>query len=252
MLFKQWLIFISLAFFPPSHFATLTVTLSPFSLHYPYAMFRFPSVLLYRRLHRRKLSTTPSRPPSLPLSHPIYLIWGSNTGVGKTLVSAGIAAASLLSSATTPSQFHYLKPLQTGFPADSDSRFVLNKLRQLSLRCNPSVHLSASHRVLNVSPAVPEINPPAGEEGRGPSELHCKTLYAWEEAVSPHLAAEREGLAVKDSVVLETLGKCFEEVVERGACRERSDVLCVVETAGGVASPGPSGTLQCDLYRCVV
>ncbi|EEF27301.1 hypothetical protein RCOM_0247860, partial [Ricinus communis] len=27
------------------------------------------------------------------------------------------------------------------------------------------------------------------------------------------------------------------------------DSFCIVETAGGVASPGPSGTLQCDLYR---
>ncbi|XP_020227432.1 bifunctional dethiobiotin synthetase/7,8-diamino-pelargonic acid aminotransferase, mitochondrial isoform X1 [Cajanus cajan] len=206
-------------------------------------MFRFPSVLL----HRRKLSSAASHSLTLPLSHPIYLIWGSNTGVGKTLVSAGIAAASLLSS---PSQFHYLKPLQTGFPSDSDSRFVLTKLRQLSLRRNPRVPLSASHRVLNVSPAVPELNPlAAAEEGAGSSELLCKTLYAWEEAVSPHLAAEREGLAVKDSVVLKTLGGCFEEVAARGAGKERSEVLCVVETAGGVASPGPSGTLQCDLYR---
>ncbi|TKY54599.1 Bifunctional dethiobiotin synthetase/7,8-diamino-pelargonic acid aminotransferase [Spatholobus suberectus] len=211
-------------------------------------MFRFPSVLLSRRLHRRKLSSTPSHQPSLPLSHPIYLIWGSNTGVGKTLVSAGLAAASLLSS-TTPSQFHYLKPLQTGFPSDSDSRFVLNKLRQLSLLRSPRIPLSASHRVLNVSPAVAEKLPFAGDEGVGLSELLCKTLYAWEEAVSPHLAAEREGLAVTDSVVLETLGECFEDVVERGAGKERSEVLCVVETAGGVASPGPSGSLQCDLYR---
>ncbi|KAK7388482.1 hypothetical protein VNO78_23298 [Psophocarpus tetragonolobus] len=205
-------------------------------------MFRF----LSRRLHRRNLSSTPSHPPSLPLSHPIYLIWGSNTGVGKTLVSAGIAAATLLSS---PSQFHYLKPLQTGFPADSDSRFVFNKLRQLSVLRSPRIPLSASHRVLNVSPAVTETKPFGGEEGVAPSELLCKTLYAWEEAVSPHLAAEREGLVVKDSVVLETLGECFEDVVERGAGKERSQVLCVVETAGGVASPGPSGSLQCDLYR---
>jgi dethiobiotin synthetase/adenosylmethionine--8-amino-7-oxononanoate aminotransferase len=28
------------------------------------------------------------------------------------------------------------------------------------------------------------------------------------------------------------------------------EVWKVLETAGGVASPGPSGTLQCDLYRC--
>lgn len=97
---------------------------------------------------------------------------------------------------------------------------------------------------------MPELNPlAAAEEGAGSSELLCKTLYAWEEAVSPHLAAEREGLAVKDSVVLKTLGGCFEEVAARGAGKERSEVLCVVETAGGVASPGPSGTLQCDLYR---
>ncbi|KAL2338612.1 hypothetical protein Fmac_013058 [Flemingia macrophylla] len=203
-------------------------------------MFRFPSVLL----SRRKLSST----ASLPLSHPIYLIWGSNTGVGKTLVSAGIAAAFLLSSPSpSASQFHYLKPLQTGFPSDSDSRFVLAKLNQLSLRRNPRVPLSASHRVLNVSPAVTELNPvAAAEEGVGAPELLCKTLYAWEEAVSPHLAAEREGLVVKDSVVLKTLGECFEDVVERGVSKE---VLCVVETAGGVASPGPSGSLQCDLYR---
>ncbi|KAG4959075.1 hypothetical protein JHK87_035708 [Glycine soja] len=213
-------------------------------------MFRFPSVLLSRRLHRRELSSsTTSHPPSLPLSHPIYLIWGSNTGVGKTLVSAGIAAAFLLSS-PTPSQFHYLKPLQTGFPSDSDSRFVFNKLRQLSLIRNPHIPLSASHRVINVSPAVTASNPLAGEEGVGPPpELLCKTLYAWEEAVSPHLAAEREGLVVKDSAVLETLGECLEDVVECGAGKERSEVLCVVETAGGVASPGPSGSLQCDLYR---
>jgi dethiobiotin synthetase/adenosylmethionine--8-amino-7-oxononanoate aminotransferase len=65
--------------------------------------------------------------------------------------------------------------------------------------------------------------------------------------VSPHLAVEREGYVVKDSVVLETLHKCFREVSESGVDKERSEVLCVVETAGGVASPGPSGSLQCDL-----
>ncbi|GAU21001.1 hypothetical protein TSUD_201500 [Trifolium subterraneum] len=91
-------------------------------------MYRFPTVLLSRHLHRRKLSTTTSQPLQLPLSHPIYTIWGSNTGVGKTLVSAGIAASSLLSS-HSPVKFHYLKPLQTGFlptpiPASSTTNSV--------------------------------------------------------------------------------------------------------------------------------
>ncbi|KAK7265291.1 hypothetical protein RJT34_32909 [Clitoria ternatea] len=218
-------------------------------------MFRFPSLILSRPLHRRKLFSTTSQPLHLPLSHPIYIIWGSNTAVGKTLVSAGIAASSVLSS-SSPSQFHYLKPLQTGFPSDSDSHFVLNKLRHLSLLRNPRNPLFASLRVLNASPAVNRtletdlFSRFSGEEGAsGALELVCKTLYAWEEAVSPHLAAEREGLIVTDSVVLETLHGCFEDVVERGEGKERSQVLCVVETAGGVASPGPSGSLQCDLYR---
>lgn len=216
-------------------------------------MFRFPTVLPSRRIHRQ-LSSTTSQPLELPLSHPIYLIWGSNTGVGKTLVSAGIAASSLLSSPSSV-KFHYLKPLQTGFPSDSDSRFVLNKLQQLHNR-NPRIPLSASHRVLNASPAArdraKETDQLYGEEGSGSPELICKTLYAWEEAVSPHLAAERECFVVEDSVVLKTLQRCFHEVVESGVDRERSEVMCIVETAGGVASPGPSGSLQCDLYRCVI
>ncbi|XP_019463455.1 PREDICTED: bifunctional dethiobiotin synthetase/7,8-diamino-pelargonic acid aminotransferase, mitochondrial isoform X1 [Lupinus angustifolius] len=218
-------------------------------------MFRFSSLFLSRRhnhLRRhslRHLSSLTSQPLELPLSFPTYFIWGSNTGVGKTLVSAGIAASTLLSP---HSQFHYLKPVQTGFPSDSDSRFVIDKVAQLLFLRNPHTPLFASHSVLNVSPAVTERsieNHEIGEQGFGASKLICKTLYAWEEAVSPHLAAEREGLEVKDSTVLETLHSCFRDVVGSGADKERSEIMCVVETAGGVASPGPSGSLQCDLYR---
>ncbi|MED6189990.1 hypothetical protein PIB30_101343, partial [Stylosanthes scabra] len=228
-------------------------------------MFRFHSLILSRRLRYhhhlhflRKFSSATSHPLELPLSHPIYIIWGSNTGVGKTLVSTGIAASALLSS---PSYFHYLKPLQTGFPSDSDSRFLLTKLRHLFLRrTGPRPSLSASHVLLNASSAATgsrgneakfpeEDNVAGGGEGVGSSRLFCKTLYAWEEAVSPHLAAERENGAVEDSLVLETLQRCFREVVESGVGKERSEVMCVVETAGGVASPGASGSLQCDLYR---
>ncbi|CAL0325586.1 unnamed protein product [Lupinus luteus] len=219
-------------------------------------MFRFSSFFLSRRhIHRlrrhslRHLSSLTSQPLELPLSFPTYFIWGSNTGVGKTLVSAGIAASTLLSP---HSQFHYLKPVQTGFPSDSDSRFVIDKVAQLLFLRNPHTPLFASHSVLNVSPAATERsieNHKIGEQGFGASKLICKTLYAWEEAVSPHLAAEREGLEVKDSTVLETLHSCFRNVLESVTDKERSEIMCVVETAGGVASPGPSGSLQCDLYR---
>lgn len=97
-----------------------------------------------------------------------------------------------------------------------------------------------------------EENRISGEEDSSVSELVCKTLFAWEEAVSPHLAAEREsGGVVGDSKVIETLGKCLRDGLESESESERGkmEILCIVETAGGVASPGPSGSLQCDLYR---
>lgn len=85
-----------------------------------------------------------------------------------------------------------------------------------------------------------------GNSGNAPnSELVCKTMYAWGDPVSPHLAAERESGVVKDSTLLELLQRCL----EIGVGKEKMDSFCVVETAGGVASPGPSGSLQCDLYR---
>lgn len=88
-----------------------------------------------------------------------------------------------------------------------------------------------------------------GEEAGGScaSELVSKTIFAYNEAVSPHLAAQREGGVVDDSLVVEMVERCLRVGLE-GESEER-EVLCVVETAGGVASPGPSGSLQCDLYR---
>ncbi|KAL4340396.1 hypothetical protein GQ457_08G002330 [Hibiscus cannabinus] len=88
------------------------------------------------------------------------------------------------------------------------------------------------------------------EEGKVAPELVSETLYAWEGALSPHLAAEREGGAVGDSELIKKVERRLEEgLLEDGVERGRLDGFCVVETAGGVASPGASGTLQCDLYR---
>lgn len=79
----------------------------------------------------------------------------------------------------------------------------------------------------------------------GSRELVCKTLCAWRDPISPHLAVEREGGAVADTELLEMVEKCLWKAVDGG----RDEMWSLIETAGGVASPGPSGTLQCDLYR---
>lgn len=77
----------------------------------------------------------------LSLEAPVYIVWGANTDVGKTLISAGICyAASQISVlckrpdniciicienfAQGGAPVFYYKPAQTGFPEDSDSDVV--------------------------------------------------------------------------------------------------------------------------------
>ncbi|CAK9162603.1 unnamed protein product, partial [Ilex paraguariensis] len=272
------------------------------------------------RVHPKFFSTI-SSPIEYSLSQPIYTIWASNTGLGKTLISAGLAISFLsphsphFLSSTTPSKFIYLKPVQTGFPIESDSRFVYRKFSQLFLRNPPQFSVLASNHVLQTSiPASEAVlgsgfgmasensdnsgagslrfgldNEKVGKLGRGfmefglesekvgkfkngfhnlgwfeerklhaeggdgvVKELICKTTYGWKQALSPHLAAEKEAAVVGDSELLGMLKNCLGIGLESGVEQvqgEEVGVLTVIETAGGVASPGPSGTLQCDLYR---
>ncbi|KAK4415274.1 Bifunctional dethiobiotin synthetase/7,8-diamino-pelargonic acid aminotransferase, mitochondrial [Sesamum alatum] len=243
-------------------------------------------------LHRRRLHSV----IEYPLTHPIYTIWASNTSLGKTLVSAGLSI-SFLSSSSAPSprkRFVYVKPIQTGFPDDSDSRFVYRKFSEYFTYNPLPFSVFASNSVLKASsPAAnavlrnrmaggssrteafgAEVVEKGGNFGGGLENVHCyeerklrgsesnetelfpasqivcKTMYAWKEAVSPHLAAEREEAMVGDSEVLHMLKRCLGNGLIGPSCdTEELEVMCVIETAGGVASPGPSGSLQCDLYR---
>lgn len=88
------------------------------------------------------------------------------------------------------------------------------------------------------------------------SRFTCKTMWAWYEPISPHLAAAREGSTVPDTMVVEAIQRSLQALSssrktsghreDAGDCAEKWAIL---ETAGGVASPGPSGSLQCDMYR---
>lgn len=160
-----------------------------------------------------------SKLSSLLLKAPIFGIWGSNTGVGKTAIAAGIAAAS--NRASTP--LFYLKPVQTGFPAHSDGRLVA-AVGNLVHDCADHAHhleKTVTHRRLD-------------------TVSHTRTLYAWSEPVSPHLAVQREGRHVGDDELLHS-------VLQNLNFNNAS--LKIVESAGGVASPGPSGRLLCDILR---
>lgn len=59
-----------------------------------------------------------------------------------------------------------------------------------------------------------------------------------------------------DSLVVESvqdllvaLSKGENNIPREDASGDQAEKWAILETAGGVASPGPSGTLQCDLYR---
>jgi hypothetical protein len=60
-----------------------------------------PLQILFAKLQSAAASTLPAdsqaapapAPEALSLELPTYMVWGSNTGVGKTLVSAGLAAS---------------------------------------------------------------------------------------------------------------------------------------------------------------
>lgn len=78
-----------------------------------------------------------------------------------------------------------------------------------------------------------------------------KTLYAWKDPVSPHIAVETEGRAVSDGAILQSiiahLNEFGHSVAQSGV--KKNGGVAIVETAGGVGSPGPNRTLQCDLLR---
>ncbi|GLJ26997.1 hypothetical protein SUGI_0528990 [Cryptomeria japonica] len=205
------------------------------------------------------------------MSHPSYIIWGSNTSVGKTLVSTGLATSLLNSS----QNLVYIKPVQTGFPQDSDSRYVYRKVTEIFRQRKPLNNIYASYYVDKTSPRAWELLP--GSKGRSAEassyhglqgmknvgayegqalegskkrlealNLVCKTIYGWHEAVSPHLAASGERCVVEDCEILENLQNCLRQF---SFDENNENRWSIIETAGGVASPGPSGTLQCDLYR---
>ncbi|MCO5563043.1 hypothetical protein L7F22_016679 [Adiantum nelumboides] len=235
----------------------------------------------------------PGEFPTLDISHPSVMVWGANTNVGKTLISAGLSA-SLLSSGFSSL---YLKPLQTGFPHDSDSRFVINKVRHIlpHLSNKSAKRVLVSHSIQHVSPSVPNGPYPlkhgipphqGGKDGfysyekflleencdfsgaqwltRAPNDVEnisttsstsifeASTLWSWFHAVSPHIASTQEGLFVADSTLLHEIARsmsAFSKATSGLQSKDDEQQWTIIETAGGVASPGPSGTLQCDLYR---
>ena len=81
---------------------------------------------------------------------------------------------------------------------------------------------------------------------KGFKDIICRTIHHWSPAISPHLAAALEGHEEGDDELVRRLQNEI-GVFENAASGK--DSFVVVETAGGVLTPGPSRTLQADIYR---
>lgn len=139
------------------------------------------------------------------------MIFGSSTGVGKSIVSAGVCRAAL----SRERKVCYIKPLQTG---ELDEYFV-------NFYTNP----------------------------QGINDIFLRTLHHWSSSMPPHLAAAAEaaGTPISDKDLILGLEREMRAFSNSATSPGKPDPLLfsVVETAGGVLSPGPSRNLQADIYR---
>ncbi|KAI8608234.1 AAA domain-containing protein [Chytriomyces sp. MP71] len=105
---------------------------------------------------------------AVPARHTAIAAFAANTDLGKTVLSAAVcrAAASLLAA---PSSVAYIKPVQTGYPNDSDSRFV--------------------------SKFCPGVR--------------ARTLFTFSDPVSPHMAAAQENRILSDETVVASIRSCM-------------------------------------------
>ncbi|TYZ65966.1 hypothetical protein PybrP1_010962 [[Pythium] brassicae (nom. inval.)] len=171
------------------------------------------------KLRAQQDDLRPQRVQPLGLRTPVFQVFGSNTDIGKTLVSAGIVRSAVERVA---GRVGYIKPLQTGTDdADAggfqgDAAFVQRHALQ-----STSAGAGAS------------------------ATLDCSTLFSWKTPVSPHLAAALEGHTITDDALVALLTAKLQQV----NAAEDPYSLVLVETAGGVCSPSASMRFQADVYR---
>ena len=138
------------------------------------------------------------------------LIFGSNTGVGKTIISTGLSIAAMRAER----RVCYIKPIQTG---DMDEYFV-------QLYTNP----------------------------KGIKDIQFRTLRLWKAGVS---GPEDQSIGNDDDIISEvicTMQSFHEEEIASGKTPMESELklpFSVVETLGGVLSPGPNKSLQAEVFR---
>jgi dethiobiotin synthetase/adenosylmethionine--8-amino-7-oxononanoate aminotransferase len=186
---------------------------------------------------------------SQPLIGPTYIVWGAGTDIGKTLVSAAICNF-LGRTGTTPGKagnsIFYYKPVQTGFPEDSDADTVASVCGGHTEFGDHAGQLLAVSGDVASFPEILDLDPSVH------LDVTARVEFAWSHPVSPHLAVKMEGRPVSDdelvSMMTQQLNTYSKEMALKAAGRQ-TKMYTLVETAGAVNSPAPSGRSQADIYR---
>lgn len=142
----------------------------------------------------------------------VWQVYGANTDIGKTIASTILCKA--LARRAPPNGLLYLKPISTGPDGEADDK-----------------HLA-----------------------RHASGILSKCLKQYSQPLSPHLAAKHDDpnhqlntrvgkLSNGDRTLLQQIRDTL------GNHHEKGGRYALLETAGGVLSPSPSGSVQADVYR---
>lgn len=144
--------------------------------------------------------------------HRVHLLFGANTDVGKSVISAGLVCAAASSSKDGCRSVNYVKPLQCG---GSDESFVLNNNRHQTGRMNV---------------------------------VRCETLFSWKTPASPHLVSRWENAPVSDEEVISKLSSLLQDIDNttnnEDGNLETEIITTIIESAGGVLSPSSSSPLN--------
>lgn len=142
----------------------------------------------------------------------VWQVYGANTDVGKTIISTLLCKA--LAQKAPQNGLLYLKPVSTGPDNEADNKHISRYAPRALSKC----------------------------------------LKQYSQPLSPHLAAK---IDEPDHVPHKRIGKIDSN--DKSFVQKVKDALAghlrsggryaIVETAGGVLSPAPSGSVQADVYR---
>lgn len=140
---------------------------------------------------------------------------------------------------TTSSLWRGLRSYQI-YGANTD----VGKTIMSTILCKAFVNISPTENVYYLKPVSTGPLSEADDRhiARFSPQTKTKCLFQFDEAVSPHIAA-RSKPHLSDSSVLSSV------LTHMSSCAESGPGVLLLETAGGVHSPTPSGSSQADLYR---